>query len=162
MSRCWKFSDNVSTDEILPSQYMTLTDKSELALHLMENVRPDLARELGQGDIVVGGDNFGYGSSREHAPLAMKGAGVGAVVAKSFARIFFRNCINIGLPAITCPKAAESIQDSDSADIDLAGGVVLSGGAAYEFEPFPDFVVEYITEGGLINALNKHRKCKSS
>jgi 3-isopropylmalate/(R)-2-methylmalate dehydratase small subunit len=137
---------------------MTLTDKSELALHLMENVSPDFVRRLTSGDIVLGGNNFGYGSSREHAPLAMKGAGIGAIVAKSFARIFFRNCINIGIPAITCPQASEGIPDGSDAEIDLARGVIVSSGVTYNFEPLPSFIMEYITEGGLINALNRHRE----
>ncbi|MDR3165223.1 MAG: 3-isopropylmalate dehydratase small subunit [Synergistaceae bacterium] len=156
MNRCWKMGDNISTDEILPSQYMTLTEKTELARHLMENAAPDFARLLKPGDIILGGNNFGYGSSREHAPLALKGAEVGAIVAKSFARIFFRNCINIGLPAITCPEAADEIQDGSCAAIDLANGVIISG-KSYGFDPFPDFIMECIREGGLISALNKRR-----
>lgn len=161
MNRCWKMGDNISTDEILPSQYMTLTDKTELARHLMENAAPDFARLLTPGDIILGGNNFGYGSSREHAPLALKGAEVGAIAAKSFARIFFRNCINIGLPAITCPEVVDEIPDGSYAAIDLTNGVIISEGKSYSFDPFPDFIMEYITEGGLISALNKRRNAKS-
>lgn len=157
MNRCWKMGDNISTDEILPSQYMTLTEKTELARHLLENRAPDFARLLALGDIILAGKNFGYGSSREHAPLALKGAGVGAIVAHSFARIFFRNCINIGLPAITCGEAVDEIQDGSYAAADLTNGVIISGSKSYSFDPFPDFIMEYIKEGGLISALNRRR-----
>jgi 3-isopropylmalate/(R)-2-methylmalate dehydratase small subunit len=160
MSRCWKLGDNVATDEILPFQYMTLTDPPELGLHVLENVKPGFAQQLEKGDILVAGFNFGYGSSREHAPLALKGAGVGAIVAKSYARIFFRNCINIGLPAIKCPDASCDINEGDSIDINVASGEIINGrsGLRYVFTPFPPFILEYLESGGLINALNERRR----
>ena len=157
MSRCWKLGDNVSTDEILPFQYMVLTDPSELGRHILGNVKPGFAERLTRGDVLVAGLNFGYGSSREHAPLALKGAGIGAVVARSFARIFFRNCINIGLPAIVCPEAVSGICDGDSIEIDLRLGGIRNAArdAQYAFAPFPPFIMEYVENGGLINTLNK-------
>ncbi|MDR3355483.1 MAG: 3-isopropylmalate dehydratase small subunit [Synergistaceae bacterium] len=157
MSRCWKLGDNVSTDEILPFQYMVLTDPSELGRHILGSVKPGFAEQLTRGDVLVAGLNFGYGSSREHAPLALKGAGIGAVVARSFARIFFRNCINIGLPAIVCSAAVDGICEGDSIGIGLQSGVIQNetSGARYAFAPFPPFIMEYVENGGLINTLNK-------
>jgi 3-isopropylmalate/(R)-2-methylmalate dehydratase small subunit len=135
-----------------------------LALHILENVKPGFARQLAKGDILAAGFNFGCGSSREHAPLALKGAGIKAVVAKSFARIFFRNCINLGIPAILCPEAADAIQEGESAGLDLEAGkitVARNGkdgeSAVYHFEPFPSFILEYLLNGGLINTLNRRR-----
>ena len=156
MTRCWKLGDNVATDELLPFQYMTLTDPSELGLHVLENVRPGFAEQLASGDILICGTNFGCGSSREHAPLALKGAGVGAIVAKSYARIFFRNCINIGLPAVVCPSAVDEIQEGESAALDLTSGKIeTSTGKHFFFDPFPPFLMEYLLNGGLINTLTR-------
>lgn len=164
MARCWKLGDNVATDEILPFQYMTLTDPEELGRHILENTRPGFAEMVNPGDIVVAGSNFGYGSSREHAPLSLKGAGVGAVVAKSFARIFFRNCINIGLPAIVCPIAAEVAIEGDILTVDYTAGIVVndSRGVSHAFPSFPTSVREYLDNGGLINTLNQFRSDKWS
>ncbi|MDR1977146.1 MAG: 3-isopropylmalate dehydratase small subunit [Synergistaceae bacterium] len=169
MNRCWKLGDNVATDEILPFQYMVLTEPSELGLHVLENVKPGFARQLAKGDILVAGSNFGYGSSREHAPLALKGAGTGAVIAKSFARIFFRNCINIGLPAIVCPAAANAISEGESVELDLKLGKISvicrdsgSKSTSYAFEPFPPFLLEYLLNGGLINTLNRTSQTQSN
>jgi 3-isopropylmalate dehydratase small subunit len=158
MNRCWKLGDNVATDELLPFQYMTLTEPSELGLHLLENVRPGFAGKLSPGDVLVCGVNFGCGSSREHAPLALKGAGVGAVVAKSYARIFFRNCINIGLPAVICPSAAEEIGEGDSVVLNLETGKIETRNKIFTFEPFPTFLMEHLLNGGLINTLNRQRR----
>lgn len=159
MSRCWKFGDNVATDEILPFQYMTLTEPADLGKHVLENMKPEFAQKLQAGDIVVAGANFGYGSSREHAPLALKGAGVGAVVAQSFARIFFRNCINIGLPVVVCPRAVDEAEEGDDLAVDIAAGTIrnVTRGKAYAFPPFAASVLEYLNNGGLINTLNKRR-----
>lgn len=151
MGRCWKLGDNVTTDEILPSQYMVLTEPRELGCHLFENVNPGFAGRL------AAGFNFGCGSSREHAPLALKGAGVAAIVAKSFARIFFRNCVNLGIPAIACPGAVDGINDGDSIEVDFRHGFIKTGGNVYEYEPFPPFLLEYVLNGGLIETLNKQR-----
>ena len=159
MSRAWKLGDNVATDEILPFQYMTLTEPSELGRHVLENVKPGFAQSLAAGDVIVAGGNFGYGSSREQAPLSLKGAGIGAVVAATFARIFFRNCINIGLPAIVCPEASREVHDGDDLVVDIAGGVIRNNtsGASYAFIPFSESVMEYLRDGGLVNTVNKHR-----
>jgi 3-isopropylmalate dehydratase, small subunit len=159
MGRCWKMGDNVATDEILPFQYMTLTEPSELGRHVLENVKPGFAQSIAAGDIIVAGGNFGYGSSREQAPLSLKGAGVGAVVARTFARIFFRNCINIGLPVIVCTEASDKAREGDILTIDFEEGVVCNEtlGQSYPFPPFPKAVREYLDNGGLINTLNKKR-----
>ena len=162
MNRCWKLGDNVPTDEILPSQYMVLTDPSELGLHILEGVNPGFARQLAKGDILIAGSNFGCGSSREHAPLALKGAGIGAIVAKSYARIFFRNCINIGLPVVVCPAVSEEIVGGENAEMDFKLSVITlhndkGKSEIYHFEPFPPFILEYLSNGGLINTLNRTR-----
>lgn len=159
MGACWILGDNVATDEILPFQYMVLTEPAELGKHVLENVKPGFAAGLKQGDILVAGTNFGYGSSREHAPLALKGAGVGAIVARSFARIFFRNCINIGLPVIVCPAAVDAAVEGDDLLVDYQAGVVrnTTKRISHTFPPFPESVREYLENGGLINTLNKRR-----
>ncbi len=159
MGRVWKFGDNLATDVILPSQFMTLTDPAELGRHILENVKPGFAARLAPGDLIVAGANFGYGSSREHAPLALKGAGIGAVLAKSFARIFYRNCINIGLPVIVSPQAAEEAEDGDDLVIDLAAGSILNAGRGqtYRFRQFTGSALECLNAGGLINMLNQRK-----
>ena len=150
--RVWKFGDNIDTDVILPGKYLTLTDPRELAQHAMEGVNPEFSRKVKAGDIIVAGRNFGCGSSREHAPLALKHLGIGAVVAKSFARIFFRNAVNIGLPVVICPEAYEAVEQGDLVEIDLEGGVLrdLSKGVELKFKPLPEFLVEILSKGGLI------------
>jgi 3-isopropylmalate/(R)-2-methylmalate dehydratase small subunit len=154
MSRFWKLGDNVATDEILPSQYMVLTEPSELALHILENVKPGFARRLTKGDVLLAGFNFGCGSSREHAPLALKGAGIEAIAAKSYARLFFRNCINLGIPAVVCPGAVDGIEDGGAAEFDAAQGFIRAKGKTYAFEALPPFIMRYVLEGGLINTVN--------
>lgn len=154
--RCWKLGDNVATDEILPSRYMVLTEPDELGKHVLEDAKPGFAESLSRGDILAAGFNMGYGSSREHAPLALKGAGVGAVVARTFSRIFYRNCINIGLPAIVSPEAVGGCDDGDVLDVDIYGGKIHNHtkNLSYSFDAFPDFILRYLETGGLINALN--------
>lgn len=156
----WKLGNNVATDEILPFQYMVLTDPAELGKHVLENVRPGFAQQLKPGDVIIAGDNMGYGSSREHAPLALKGAGVGAVIAKSFARIFYRNCINLGIPVIVCPQAADECAEGDVICVDIENGVIEDETTQkrYSFEPFPEFIQKYISKGGLIELLNEQRR----
>jgi len=156
----WKFGSNLATDEILPFQYMVLTDPAELGKHVLENVRPGFAAQPKPGDVIIAGDNMGYGSSREHAPLALKGAGVGAVIARSFARIFYRNCINLGIPVIVCTQASDECAEGDSLSVDLERGVIAdeTTGKQYSFEPFPEFIQKYISKGGLIELLNEQRK----
>ncbi len=149
--RAWKFGDDVDTDAVIPGRYLVINDPKELAQHLFEGIRPEMAAGVRSGDIVVAGENFGCGSSREHAPLALKGAGISAVVAKSFARIFFRNAINIGLPLFICSEV-ESIEDGDSLEIDMAGGLIhnLSRGETYKTTPLPLFLQEIVEAGGLV------------
>jgi 3-isopropylmalate/(R)-2-methylmalate dehydratase small subunit len=149
--RAWKFGDDVDTDAVIPGRYLIINDPGELATHLFEGVRPEMASLVKPGDIVVAGENFGCGSSREHAPLALKGAGVSAVIAKSFARIFFRNAINIGLPLFICSDV-DRIEDGDSIDVDMAGGVIhnLSRGQSYKTTPLPQFLREIVDAGGLV------------
>jgi 3-isopropylmalate/(R)-2-methylmalate dehydratase small subunit len=149
--RSWKFGDDIDTDAIIPGRYLVINDPAELAEHLFEGVRPEMAAQVKKGDIVVAGENFGCGSSREHAPLALKGAGIIAVVARSFARIFFRNAINIGLPLFICPEV-DRIADGDSLEIDMAGGVIhnKSRGESYRTTPLPQFLQEIVEAGGLV------------
>ena len=149
----WKFGDDVNTDEIIPARYLNTIDPDELAAHCMENADPEFAKKVQPGDIIVGGANFGCGSSREHAPIAIKGAGVSCVIARTFARIFFRNCINTGLPILACPEAADEIRAGDEIEIDLAGGRIkdLTQGRDYTTEPFPKEMQDIIAAGGLMN-----------
>jgi 3-isopropylmalate/(R)-2-methylmalate dehydratase small subunit len=149
--RAWKFEDDIDTDAIIPGRYLVINDPRELATHLFEGIRPEMAEKVRSGDYVVAGENFGCGSSREHAPLALKGAGVSAVVARSFARIFFRNAINIGLPLFICSET-DKILDGSSIEIDMAGGVIhnISRNESYKTTPLPDFLREIVDAGGLV------------
>ncbi|NPV30363.1 MAG: 3-isopropylmalate dehydratase small subunit [Firmicutes bacterium] len=151
--RVWKFGANIDTDLIIPARYLNTTDPAELAAHCMEDADPDFARRVSPGDIVVAGKNFGCGSSREHAPIALKGAGVGCVIAASFARIFYRNAINIGLPILESSEAAAALEEGDLVAVDLASGMIknLSRGGVYQAAPFPPFMQEIMRAGGLIN-----------
>lgn len=156
--KAWKFGDDVNTDLIIPGKYLELTDPREMARHAMEGVDPDFSAEVSEGDIVVAGRNFGCGSSREHAPLALKYAGVGAVVAESYARIFYRNAINIGLPALECPGVTDAVSEGDTLEIDVAGGTVRNTrtGVQLRTAPLPGFMVEVLDEGGLAAYIRKH------
>jgi len=156
--RVWKFGDDVNTDLIIPGKYLELTEPREMARHAMEGVDPTFHEMVGEGDIVVAGRNFGCGSSREHAPLALKYAGVGAVVAESYARIFYRNAINIGLPALECPGVTGAVDVGDILEIDLTGGIInnTGEGVSLRFTPLPEFMVEVLKEGGLTAYLRKH------
>ncbi len=149
--RVWKLGDNVDTDQLLPGRYLSLTDPRELAAHCLEDVRPAFSKEVQPGDILVAGENMGCGSSREHAPLALKALGISCLVAHSFARIFFRNAINLGLPALTCPQAIDAIQDGDRVRVDLASGRIQDLSRPFEaaFSPLPDFLVEIVDAGGM-------------
>ncbi len=151
--KAWLFGDNIDTDAIIAARYLSTTDPGELADHLMEDIKPDFPGLVTPGDILVGGENFGCGSSREHAPLAIKGAGVSCVIAKSFARIFYRNAINIGLPILECHEELTGIEPgSDRLQVDLEQGTIthLRTGRVYQAEPFPPFMQEIINRGGLI------------
>ena len=145
------FGDNVNTDDIVPARYLNTSNAEELALHLMEDLRPGFVGSLEKGSVIVAGDNFGCGSSREHAPLAIRAAGVLFVVAKSFARIFFRNAINIGLPIMEIPGIAAAVKDGEKISVDLAqGSVRLTSGQEMSFTPFPPFMEEIVRSGGWI------------
>lgn len=152
--RAHKFGDDVNTDDIIPAKYLVSTDAKELGRRCMETIRPDFADKVSPGDIIVAGKNFGCGSSREHAPLAIKGCGISAVIAKSFAAIFFRNAINIGLPFLQS-GAADKINDGDMLEIDLGSGIIkdLSRGEDYKAEAFPEFLQEIVRQGGLMSWL---------
>ncbi|MBQ7190434.1 MAG: 3-isopropylmalate dehydratase small subunit [Kiritimatiellae bacterium] len=148
----FRYGDNVDTDVIIPARYLNTSDVKELAAHCMEDIDASFTSRVKQGDIVVAGKNFGCGSSREHAPIALKGAGIACVIAETFARIFYRNALNIGLPILECPEAAKRIQSGDRVAIDLASGTVtdLTTGETFHAEPFPPFMRELIDAGGLI------------
>lgn len=155
--KAWKFGDNVDTDVILPGKYLILTDPHEIAKHAMEGIAPGFSSKISKGDVIVAGRNFGCGSSREHAPIALKYAGIGAVVAKSFARIFFRNSINVGLPVAECPEAFERVEEGDLVEVDLANGVFrdLTKGFELKITPYPEFLMDILKSGGLVQVLKK-------
>lgn len=147
----WKFANDIDTDAIIPGRYLTINTADELAQHAFEGVRPDFASNVKSGDMIIAGTNFGCGSSREHAPLALTGAGVKCIIAKSFARIFFRNSINIGLMLMECPDT-DSIREGDELDVDLASGLITNKtkNETYQAVPLPDFVRNITEAGGLI------------
>ena len=148
-----KYGDNVDTDVIIPARYLNSSDPKELALHCMEDIDKDFVNRVKPGDIIVANKNFGCGSSREHAPISIKGAGVSCVIAKSFARIFFRNCINIGLPIIESDEAVDNIDKGDKLEIDLAKGEIknVTKKQTYKAQPFPEFMQKLIKAGGLLS-----------
>ncbi len=156
LARAWKFGNDIDTDVIIPGRYLVINDPDELAKHLFEGIRPEFAGNVRPGDVIVAGTNFGCGSSREHAPLAIKAAGIEAVVAKSFARIFFRNSINIGLPLLICADV-DRIDDGDSVLVDISNGTVknISKGESYPTTPLPQFLQEIVRSGGLLNYTKK-------
>ncbi len=153
----WKFGDDVDTDAIIPARYLTSSDMEALAAHCLEDLRPGFAREVRPGDIIVAGRNFGSGSSREHAPAAIKAAGISAVIAQSYARIFYRNAFNIGLPALESPEAARAASQGDRLRVELESGRIenLSRGEVYPCHPVPDFMLDLISSGGLMSLLKK-------
>jgi len=150
--KVFKFKDNVDTDVIIPARYLNTADPEELALHCMEDIDPNFVKKVKKNDLIVAGWNFGCGSSREHAPLAIKEAGVGCVIAKSFARIFYRNSINIGMPILECKEAVDGIEEGDEVHVDFKTGVIhdLSNGKSWQAEPFPEFIQKIIDAGGLM------------
>ena len=152
-----KYGDNVDTDVIIPARYLNTADHKELAAHCMEDIDKDFVKKVKAGDIIVGGANFGCGSSREHAPIAIKNSGVSCVIASTFARIFFRNSINIGLAILECPEASEKISDGDEVSVDFDTGVItnITKNETYKAEPFPEFVKNIIDSDGLLNSLKK-------
>ena len=151
----FKYPDNVDTDVIIPARYLNTQDPKELASHCMEDIDKSFVARVQPGDVMVGGWNFGCGSSREHAPLCIKTSGISVVIAKSFARIFYRNSINIGLPILECEAAADAIQAGDLVSVDFDTGVITdeTTGATFQAEPFPPFIQEIIAAGGLMNSI---------
>ena len=151
--KVWKFGDNIDTDAIIPAIYLKTVDPDELASHCMEVIIPNFAEKVAPGDIIVADKNFGCGSSREHAPVAIKAAKISCVIAKSFARIFYRNSINIGLPILECEEAASKIKEGDEIEIDLSTGTItnLTKNETYKAKPFPEFMQKIISSGGLMN-----------
>ena len=149
---CWKYNDNIDTDVIIPARYLNTSNEKELASHCMEDIDTTFSQEVKTGDIIIAGENFGCGSSREHAPIAIKASGVSVVIAKSFARIFFRNAINIGLPILEHPKLADECDKGDEILVNLENGIVtnISKNKTYECESFPKEIQNLINQGGLI------------
>jgi 3-isopropylmalate/(R)-2-methylmalate dehydratase small subunit len=155
--KVWKFGDDVNTDEIIPARYLNMTDAKELSLHVMEDIDPDFVKKISPGDIIVAGKNFGCGSSREHAPLVIKTAGIACVIANSFARIFYRNAINMGYPILECEEAALKISEGDMIEVDLSTSIItnLTKNETYKARSFPDFIHNIIAAGGLMNYVMK-------
>ncbi len=156
--KVWKFGDDVDTDIIIPGRYLVLTDEKELAACVMEGCDPEFSKKVKEGDIIVAGKNFGCGSSREHAPIAIKGAGIAAVVAESFARIFYRNSVNIGLPLIEAKDIEGHISEGDEIEITIDKGIItdLNTSEEFEIQPLPEFMLGIMEEGGLIKYLKNH------
>ena len=155
--RVWLYGDNIDTDVIIPARYLTMVEPKDLARHCMEDIDKGFATDVKQGDIIVGGANFGCGSSREHAPLAILGSGVSAVIASSFARIFFRNAINVGLPILECPDLVGNVKKGDVLSIDVSKGAVKNetSGKVFQAHPFPPFLTDLINSGGLVEYAKK-------
>ena len=156
LGKVYKYGDNVDTDVIIPARYLNVPDPAELAKNCMEDIDVDFAKKVEKGDIIVANKNFGCGSSREHAPIAIKAAGVSCVIAETFARIFYRNAINIGLPIIECPEAAKAIEAGDEVEIDFDSGMIYdkTKGTEYQGQAFPEFMQKIIKAEGLINYIN--------
>jgi len=158
--KVWKFGDDIDTDLIIPARYLNVSDGSELAKHCFIEIRPDFAKDVSSGDILVAGRNFGCGSSREHAPLAIRESGVSVIIAKSFARIFYRNAFNIGLPLLESEEAAEGILEGEQIAVNLASGECKSidSGKIYTARPIPDFMRQLIKAGGLVDYIRRGEK----
>ncbi len=156
-----KYGDNVDTDVIIPARYLNTIDVNELAVHCMEDIDKDFRKKISAGDIMVAGLNFGCGSSREHAPIAIKASGISLVIAKSFARIFYRNAINIGLAILECPEAAERIEAGHEVEADMDNGIVTdkTTGDVFKTAPFPPFIQRMIENGGLVESIKKGDFC---
>lgn len=150
-----KYGDNVDTDVIIPARYLNSPDAKELAQHCMEDIDPNFVKNVKPGDIIVANENFGCGSSREHAPISIKASGVSCVIATTFARIFYRNAINVGLPILECKEASQKIENGDKVEIDFDTGKItnVTKGETYQAEPFPEFIQNIINKGGLLNSI---------
>lgn len=155
--KVYKYGDNVDTDVIIPARYLNSSDPAELATHCMEDIDKDFVNKVQKGDIIVATKNFGCGSSREHAPIAIKASGVSCVIAETFARIFYRNAINIGLPIIECPEAAKEISAGDEVEVDFDSGIItdVTTGKTFQGQAFPEFMQKIIDLGGLVNYINE-------
>jgi len=153
----WKFGDNINTDEIIPARYLNTSDPNELAKHCMEDADATFAQKVKKGDIIVAGSNFGCGSSREHAPISIKACGVSLIIARTFARIFFRNSINMGLPILECPDVIDEVKTGDTLEIDLEAGIIrdCTTKKEYRFSKYPSFMQEIINASGLIEWIKK-------
>ena len=153
--KVFKYGDNVDTDVIIPARYLNSFDPQELASHAMVDIDPEFVHKVQPGDLIVANKNFGCGSSREHAPIAIKASGIDCVIAKTFARIFYRNAINIGLPILECPEASEGIDAGDKVSIDFDTGVITNEtkGETYQAHPFPEFIKDIMAKGGLMNSI---------
>jgi 3-isopropylmalate dehydratase small subunit len=156
MSRAWKFGDNVNTDQIIPGRYYPREDVESLGNFCLCELSPAFSKERKPGDVVVAGKNFGCGSSREYAAIALKHSKVKCIIAKSFARIFYRNCINIGLPVLVCEEIFDSIEDGDGIEVDAENGIIKAGGKTFRARPLPEFALRIAREGGIINLIKKH------
>ncbi len=155
--KAWKFGSDIDTDAIIPARYLNTADENELAKHCMEDADPEFINKISNGDIIVAENNFGCGSSREHAPIAIKFAGISCVIAKSFARIFFRNSFNMGLPIFECSEAVDSIEEGDVVEVDALKGIITNKtkNLTFKAQPIPDFMQKLINEGGLLNYVIK-------
>ena len=153
----FKYGDNVDTDVIIPARYLNSSDPAELATHCMEDIDKDFVKNVKKGDIIVADKNFGCGSSREHAPISIKAAGVSCVIAETFARIFYRNAINIGLPILECPEAVDGINEGDTVEVDFNTGVITNAttGQKFQGQPFPEFIQKIIASNGLVNKIKE-------
>ncbi len=151
--KVWKFGDDIDTDAIIPARYLNTSDPNELAKHCMEDADPEFVKKMNKGDIIVAGENFGSGSSREHAPISIKACGISCVIAKSFARIFFRNSFNIGLPILEAPEAVDKIDEGNELEVNFQTGEIknLTKNEKYQAQPIPDFMQELVRKGGLLN-----------
>ena len=156
--RAFRYGDNIDTDVIIPARYLNTSEHKELASHCMEDIDKDFVKNVKEGNIIVGGKNFGCGSSREHAPIAIKASGISCVIAATFARIFFRNSINIGLPILECPEASREIQSGDVVSVDISTGTIVdkTTGKEYKAEPFPPFMQKLIEAGGLAEYIKEN------
>ncbi|WP_027399417.1 3-isopropylmalate dehydratase small subunit [Anaerovorax odorimutans] len=158
MGKVFKYGENVDTDVIIPARHLNTSEPSELASHCMEDIDAEFASKVQEGDIIVAGKNFGCGSSREHAPIAIKASGVSCVIAPTFARIFYRNSFNTGLPILECEEAAEKIEAGDEVTVDFQTGIITNNtkNETYQAEPFPDFITKIIESGGLVNYVKEN------
>ena len=156
--KAWNYGDDINTDFILPGIYLELTDPEEIAKHAMEGIDREFVKKVKPGDVIIGGRNFGLGSSREQAPIALKYAGVSAIIAEGYARIFYRNAANLGLPALECPNVSKEIKTGDTVEIDIsAGKIIVNGEKELEFIPVPEFMMEILEVGGLREYIKQNR-----